>query len=92
MENTRNRVNIKLVNDRKKVEKLSAKPNFKLSNIFSENLVAIHTKKTELKFDEPVYLGMCILDISKTLMTFIIIILSRNTGIKLHFYLLIPIV
>ena len=68
MENIRNRVNIKLVNDRKKAEKLSAKPNFKHCNIFSENLVAIHTKKTELKFDKPVYLGMSILDISKTLM------------------------
>ena len=68
MENIRNRVNIKLVNDRKKAEKLSVKPNFKHCNIFSENLVAIHTKKTELKFDKLVYLGMCILDRSKTLM------------------------
>ena len=68
MENIRNRVNIKLVNDRKKAEKLSAKPNFKHCNIFSENLVDIHTKRTELKFDKPVYLGMSILDISKTLM------------------------
>ena len=68
MESIRNSVNIKLVNDRKKAEKLSAKPNFKHCNIFSENLVAIHTKRTELKFDKPVYLGMSILDISKTLM------------------------
>ena len=68
VENIRNRVNIKLVNDRKKAEKLSVKPNFTHCNIFSENLVAIHTKKTKLKFDKPVYLGMCILDISKTLM------------------------
>ena len=65
MENIGNRVKIKLVNDRKKAEKLRAKPNF---NIFRENLVAIHAKKTRLKFDKPVYLGMCILDISKTLM------------------------
>ena len=68
MENIRNRVNIKLVNDRKKAGKLSAKPNFKHCNIFSEYLVAIHTKKTELKFNKPVYLGMSNLDISKTLM------------------------
>ena len=52
----------------RKPKKLSAKPNFKHCNIFSENLVAIHTKKTELKFDKPIYLGMSILDISKTLM------------------------
>ena len=50
MENIRNRVNIKLVNDKKRAEKLNAKPNFKHCNIFSENLVAIHAKKTKLVF------------------------------------------
>ena len=68
MENIRNRVDIKLVNDKKQAEKLSAKPNFNHCNIFSENLVAIHMKKTRLVFNKPVYLGICILDISKTLM------------------------
>ena len=68
MENIRNRVDIKLVTDKKKAEKLSAKPNFKHCNIFSKDLIAIHMKKISLKFDKPVYLGMCILDSSKTLM------------------------
>ena len=68
MENIRNRVDIKLVNNKKQAEKLSAKPYFKHCNIFSEDLVAIHMKKTKLDFDKPVYLGMCILDLSKTLM------------------------
>ena len=68
MENIRNRVDIKLVNNKKQAEKLSAKPNFNYCNIFSEDLVAIHMKKTKLDFDKPVYLGMCILDLSKTLM------------------------
>ena len=68
MENIRNRVDIKLVNDKKRAEKLSAKPNFNHCNIFSENLVTIHMKKTRLLFNKPVYLGMCILDLSKTLM------------------------
>ena len=68
MENIRNRVDVKLVNDKKRAEKLSAKPNYKHCNIFSENLVAIHMKNTKLDFDKPVYLGMCILDLSKTLM------------------------
>jgi hypothetical protein len=30
------------------------------------DLVAIHTNKLSIKYDEPIYLGMCILDISKT--------------------------
>ena len=47
MENIRNRVDVKLVNNREKAEKLVAKPNFKHCNIFSENLVAIHMKRTE---------------------------------------------
>ena len=68
MENITNRVVINLVNNKKQAEKLSAKPNFKHCNIFSEDLVAIHMKKTKLDFDKPVYLGMCILDLSKTLM------------------------
>ena len=68
MENIRNRVDIKLVNNREKAEKLTVKPNFKHCNIFSENLISIHMKKTKLTFNKPVYLGMCILDLSKTLM------------------------
>ena len=68
MENIRNRVDIKLVNDKEQAEKLSAKPNFDNCNIFSEELVAIRMKKTRLVFNKPVYLGICILDLSKTLM------------------------
>ena len=68
MENIRNRVDIKLVNDKNKAERLAAKPNLKHCNIFSEDLTAIHMKKTFLTFNKPVYLGMCILDLSKTLM------------------------
>ena len=68
MENIRNRVDIKLVNNKKQAEKLSAKPNFNHCNIFNEDLVAIHMKKTKLVFNKPVYLGMCILDLSKSLM------------------------
>ena len=68
MENIRNRVDIKLVNDRDKAKKLTAKPNFKHLNVFCEELIAIHMKKTSLTFNKPVYLGMCILDLSKTIM------------------------
>ena len=66
MENIRNRVDIKLVNVKKQAEKLIAKPNFNHCNIFSEDLVAIHMKKTKLVFNKPFYLGICILDLSKT--------------------------
>ena len=68
MENIRNRVDIELVNDRDKAKKLAAKPNFKHLNIFCEELIAIHMKKTSLTMNKPIYLGMCILDLSKTIM------------------------
>ena len=67
MENIRNRVDIRLVNNRRKAEKFATKPNFKHLTIFDENLVAVHTKRTKLKFNKPVYCGMTILDLSKTL-------------------------
>ena len=68
MENIRNRVNVKLVNTQERLKKLTAKPNFKSYKIFSENLVSVHMKKTSLTMNKPVYLGMCILDLSKTIM------------------------
>ena len=68
MENIRNRVNVKLVNTEEKLRKLVAKPNFKSRKIFNENLVSVHMKKTSLTMIKPVYLGMCILDLSKTIM------------------------
>ena len=68
MENIRNRVNVKLVNTEEKLRKLVSKPNFKSCKIFSENLVSVHMKKTSLTMNKPVYLGMCILDLSKTIM------------------------
>ena len=38
------------------------------SKIFNENLVAVHKIKETLTLNRPVYVGMCILDLSKTLM------------------------
>ena len=69
MENIRNRVDVKLVNTKEKLKKLVAKPNFKgPPKIFNENLISVHMKKTSLTMNKPVYLGMCILDLSKVIM------------------------
>ena len=68
MENIENRVDVKLVTDRCKALKYSSKPNFERAVIFSENLIAIHMNKTQITYNKPIYLGMSILDISKTLM------------------------
>jgi len=68
MENIRKRVDVKLVTTESQALKLVSKPNFDKRTIFTENLVAVHMRKTKLKFDKPIYLGACILDLSKTLM------------------------
>ena len=68
MENLRKRVNIKLVTDEKKPDKLTSKPTYVSSKIFNENLMAVHKIKETITVNRPAYVGMCILDLSKTLM------------------------
>ena len=68
MENIRKRVDVRLVTDEKKLLKWVSKPTYVSSKIFNENLVAVHKIKETLTLNRPAYVGMCILDLSKTLM------------------------
>ena len=68
MENIRKRVDVRLVTDKNKLLKLASKPTYVSSKIFNENLVAVHKIKETLTLNRPAYVGMCILDLSKTLM------------------------
>ena len=68
MENVINHKDIKLLTTNEKRNKLVSEPNYHTTKHFSENLLAIEMKKTKVKMNKPVYLGMSILDISKTLM------------------------
>ena len=68
MENLRKRQDIKLVTDEEKLLKWASKPSFISSKIFNEDLVAVHKMKPTLTLNRPAYVGMCILDLSKTLM------------------------
>ena len=68
MENIRKRVDVRLVTNEKKLSKLTSKPTYVSSKIFNENLVAVHKIKETLTLNRPAYVGMCILDLSKTLM------------------------
>ena len=52
----------------KVAQKLAAKPNYYCCTFFDENLIAVHMKKTKLYFNKPVYLGMSIFDMTKSLM------------------------
>ena len=68
MENVRNHRDIKLVTSDKRRKRLVSEPNYHSHKKFSEHLMAIEMKKTKVKMTKPLYLGMSILDISKTLM------------------------
>ena len=67
MENVRKHRDIKSVTTYKRRNQLATEPNYHTTKYFSENLLAIEMKKTKVKMNTPVYLGMSILDISETL-------------------------
>ena len=68
MENVRNHRDIKLVVTNERRKKLTSEPNYHTCKQFSENLMAIEMRKTNVYMNKPIYLGQAILDISKTLM------------------------
>ena len=68
MENLHKSVDIRLVTDEKKLDKLTSKPTYVSSKIFNENLMAVHKLKEALTLNRLAYVGMCILNLSKTLM------------------------
>ena len=67
MQNIEKHVDIRLITNEKNALKLSARINYDKCTIFDESLVAVHMRKTELFYDKPIYLGVCILDSSRTL-------------------------
>ena len=68
MENIRERINVKLINDSKEYLKCISKPNFISQKIFDKSFIAVHQIKTVLTLNKPIYVGFCILELSKLLM------------------------
>ena len=66
-ENIRKHRDIKLVKTDKKRSKLVSEPNYHTINLISEDLSIIEMKKSKVKMNKPIYLGLSILEISKTL-------------------------
>ena len=67
MENVKKHRDIKFVTTDKRRNQLALEPNYDTTKCSSENLMAIEMKTTKVKMNKPIYLGMPILDISKTL-------------------------
>ena len=68
MENVRKHRDIKLVKTDKKRNKLVSEPNFHTMKLIDDNLAIIEMKKVKVKMNNPIYLGLSILDISKITM------------------------
>ena len=56
-----------LVTTDKRRNQLVWEPNYHTTKWFSEDLLAIEMNETKIKINKPVYLGLSILDISKTM-------------------------
>ena len=68
MENIRKHRDITLVTTDKKRRKLVSEPNYHTMNYISEDLSIIEMRRTKVKMNKPIYLGLSILEISKLLM------------------------
>ena len=68
MENVRKHRNIELVTTERRRKYLVSEPNYHTTKFFTENLLAIEMRKTQILLNKPVYLGLSILDLNKTVM------------------------
>ena len=61
MENVRKHRDIKLVTTDKKRSKLVSEPNYHMMNYISEDLSIIEMKRTKVKMNKPICLGLSVL-------------------------------
>jgi hypothetical protein len=65
MEDTRKRINYKLVTDEDKFNKLAYSPFFYDRDIINEDIVGVHMLKPKVTLDKPIFVGQAVLDYSK---------------------------
>ena len=68
IENVRKHRDIKLVTIDKKRNKLVSEPNYHTINLISKDLSIIEMRRTKVKINKPIYLGLSILEINRILM------------------------
>ena len=70
MENLRNRIDVRLVrpHETDRMRKRISSLLFARATVFGETLAGIQMHKNKITLNRPVYTGMCVLDLSKTLM------------------------
>ena len=65
MQDVRNQIDFELVDTPERYQTCVNNPNLKYRHIIKENLIGVETVKSVVKLNKPVYVGMCILDLSK---------------------------
>ena len=68
MQNVRKHRSIKLVTTERRRNYLVSEPNYYTTKFFTESLLPIEMRKTQILMNKFVYLGLSILDLSKTAM------------------------
>ena len=68
MENVRKHKNIKLVCSERKRKLYASKANYRKPIRFSDTLLAMDMRRVKVEMNKPVYLGLCVLDLSKIIM------------------------
>lgn len=68
MENLRKRVTMELVSAPYRLQKLVNRPTFKHCTSYNEDMCLVSLENDVIKFTKPVYIGFCVLDLSKRLM------------------------
>ena len=77
MKNIRKHRDIQLVTTYKRRNQLVSEPKCHITKLLSENLLAIEMKKTKVKINKPVYLGLSML-VKHWCMSFGMIILNQS--------------
>ena len=68
MENLRNRIDVKLVSNKRGDLKWTYKPSYILHKIFDIDLLTIRKNEVILTLNKPTHMGMCALELNKVLM------------------------
>ena len=68
MENVRKRKHIKFVTTERTRNYFVSEPNYHTTKSFTENLLPVPMRKTQILMSSLVYIGLSILDLSKTVM------------------------
>ena len=67
MENIRERISVKLINNSKDYLRCVSKTNFISQKIFDKNFIGFHQIISVLTLNKPIYVGFIILELSKSL-------------------------